>query len=309
MSKVTIVVSVYNEEAVLDKFYQAFEDRKASIPWDYELLFVNDGSQDESARILDRIAGGDDKVKVIHFSRNFGHEAAMIAGIDYATGDGIICMDADLQHPPELIPSIIQKFEEGYEVITMVRTANKSAGFFSNIASKMFYKLINFFSNDTSFDENASDFFAIGTKVAEVLRNNYREKNRFLRGYVQSVGYKKTSLTYEAHERAGGHSKYTFRKLLHFSVNTIVGFSDFPLKIGIYAGIFAALLGTIALIYTLCTFRTTAPSGYATIVILICFLFAMLFIVVGIIGEYISILFREMKDRPIYLVDKTKNLD
>jgi dolichol-phosphate mannosyltransferase len=140
------------------------------------------------------------------------------------------------------------------------------------------------------------------------MRSNYREKNRFLRGYVQSVGYKKTSITYEAHERAGGHSKYTFRKLLHFSVNTIVGFSDFPLKIGIYAGIFAALLGTIALIYTLCTFRT-APSGYATIVILICFLFAMLFIVVGIIGEYISILFREMKDRPIYLVEKTKNLD
>jgi dolichol-phosphate mannosyltransferase len=308
MSKVTIVVSVYNEEAVLDKFYQAFENMKGSIPWDYELLFVNDGSQDKSAGILDRIAGGDDKVKVIHFSRNFGHEAAMIAGIDYAAGDGIICMDADLQHPLELIPSIIQKFEEGYEVITMVRTANKSAGLFSNIASKMFYKLINFFSNDTSFDENASDFFAIGTKVADVMRNNYREKNRFLRGYVQSVGYKKTSITYEAHERAGGHSKYTFRKLLHFSVNTIVGFSDFPLKIGIYAGIFAALLGMIALIYTLCTFRT-APSGYATIVILICFLFAMLFIVVGIIGEYISILFREMKDRPIYLVEKTKNLD
>jgi dolichol-phosphate mannosyltransferase len=308
MSKITIVVSVYNEEAVLDKFYQAFENMKASIPWDYELLFVNDGSQDKSAGILDRIAGEDDKVKVIHFSRNFGHEAAMIAGIDYAAGDGIICMDADLQHPLELIPSIIQKFEEGYEVITMVRTANKSAGLFSNIASKMFYKLINFFSNDTSFDENASDFFAIGTKVAEVMRNNYREKNRFLRGYVQSVGYKKTSITYEAHERAGGHSKYTFRKLLHFSVNTIVGFSDFPLKIGIYAGIFAALLGTIALIYTLCTFRG-APSGYATIVILICFLFAMLFIVVGIIGEYISILFREMKDRPIYLVEKTKNMD
>jgi dolichol-phosphate mannosyltransferase len=308
MSKVTIVVSVYNEEAVLDKFYQAFENMRASIPWDYELLFVNDGSQDKSAGILDRIAGGDDKVKVIHFSRNFGHEAAMIAGIDYAAGDGIICMDADLQHPVELIPSIIQKFEEGYEVITMVRTANKSAGLFSNVASKMFYKLINFFSNDTSFDENASDFFAIGTKVADVMRSNYREKNRFLRGYVQSVGYKKTSITYEAHERAGGHSKYTFRKLLHFSVNTIVGFSDFPLKIGIYAGIFAALLGTIALIYTLCTFRT-APSGYATIVILICFLFAMLFIVVGIIGEYISILFREMKDRPIYLVEKTKNLD
>jgi dolichol-phosphate mannosyltransferase len=168
--------------------------------------------------------------------------------------------------------------------------------------------MINFCSNEASFDENASDFLAIGKKVADVLRKNYREKNRFLRGYVQSVGYKKTSLTYEAGERAGGHSKYTFRKLLHFSVNALVGFSDFPLKIGIYAGIFSAALGVIALIYTLLTFRT-APSGYATIVVLICFLFAMLFLVVGIIGEYISILFREMKDRPIYLVEKTQNMD
>jgi dolichol-phosphate mannosyltransferase len=281
---------------------------KDSILWDYELLFVNDGSSDRSAGILDEIAGKDEKVKVIHFSRNFGHEAAMIAGIDYATGDGILCMDADLQHPLELIPSIIQKFEEGYEVITMVRTANKSAGLFSNVASKLFYKLINFCSKEASFDENASDFLAIGKKVADVLRNNYREKNRFLRGYVQSVGFKKTSLMYEAGERAGGHSKYTFRKLLHFSVNALVGFSDFPLKIGIYAGIFSAALGVIALIYTLFTFRT-APSGYATIVVLICFLFAMLFVVVGIIGEYISILFREMKDRPIYLVEKTQNMD
>lgn len=308
MKKISIVVSVYNEEPVLEKFYQAFEKMKDTLAWDYELIFVNDGSQDRSAKILDEIADMSTKVKVIHFSRNYGHEAAMIAGIDYAQGDGVICMDADLQHPLEMIPPIIQKLEEGYEVVTMVRTANKSAGLFSNFASRMFYKLINLLSSDATFDENASDFFAIGAKVADVMRNNYREKNRFLRGYVQSVGYKKTSLLYEAHERVGGSSKYNFRKLLRFSANTIIGFSDFPLKIGIYAGAFAAMLGTIALIYTLFTYKN-APSGYATIVILICFLFAMMFVVVGIIGEYISILFREMKDRPIYLVENTRNIE
>lgn len=308
MSKISIVVSVYNEEQVLPKFYQAFEMMKQTIAWDYELIFVNDGSRDRSREILDEIAQKDAKAKVIHFSRNFGHEAAMIAGIDYATGQGVICMDADLQHPLEMIPAIIEKLEAGYEVITMVRTANKSAGVLSNLASNMFYKIINLLSTDTSFDENASDFFAIGQSVAQIMRENYREKNRFLRGFIQSVGFKKTSITYEAHERAGGHSKYNFKKLLRFSVNTIVGFSDFPLKIGIYAGAIAALLGVIALIYTLFTYKT-APSGYATIVILICFLFAMMFIVVGIIGEYISVLFHEMKDRPIYLVEETKNID
>ena len=199
MSKISIVVSVYNEEEVLEKFYQAFEKMKDSITWEYELLFVNDGSKDRSAKILDQIAENDSNVKIIHFSRNFGHEAAMIAGIDYATGDGVICMDSDLQHPLELIPSIIQKLEEGYEVITMIRTANKSAGVFSNLASGMFYKLINLMSSDATFDENASDFFAIGSKVAKVMRENFREKNRFLRGFIQSVGYKKTSIMYEAH--------------------------------------------------------------------------------------------------------------
>lgn len=306
MKTLSLVVSVYNEEAVLHMFFDAFLAFQKNIPWNVELIFANDGSSDRSREILDEIAAANPFVKVIHFSRNFGHEAAMIAGIDHATGDGIICMDADLQHPLECIPGIIEKFEEGYEVISMVRTANKSAGTIKNITSSAFYKLINALSEQAKFEENASDFFALSNRVAKVLKENYREKSRFLRGYVQSVGFKKTTLEYEAAERAGGVSHYSLKKLLKFSISTIVTFSDLPLKLGIYAGLCCSLLGFITLIYTIFTFHG-APSGYATIVTLISFLFAALFIVIGIIGEYIAILFAEMKDRPIYIIDEIVN--
>ncbi len=303
----SVVVSVYNEEAVLKRFYEESSRVLRNIAWDYELLFVNDGSRDESHSILLRLAQQDSRVKVVSFSRNFGHEAAMIAGIDYSRGDGIICMDADLQHPPECIPEIVEKFENGYQVINMVRTKNKSAGLIKNLTSAAFYNLINVLS-DVHFENNASDFFAVSRQVAQVLKDNYRERVRFLRGYVQNVGFKRTTIEYEARERAAGESKYSLRKLFRFSVNTIVCFSNLPLKLGIYAGVLAGSLGLIVLIYTLLT-RRGAPSGYATIVVLICFMFAVLFLIVGIIGEYIAILFTELKDRPIYIVEETKNLD
>ncbi|MCI8886923.1 MAG: glycosyltransferase family 2 protein [Hungatella sp.] len=302
----SVVVSVYNEEAVLAQFYEETKRVLDEIPWDYELLFVNDGSHDGSLRILEDLAGQDEHVKLVSFSRNFGHESAMIAGIDYSSGQGIICMDADLQHPPACIPKIVERLEAGFQVINMVRTRNESAGWFKNLASSAFYKVINILS-DVKFESNASDFFGISRHVADVLKYNYREKVRFLRGYVQNVGFKKTTIQYEAGIRAAGESKYSIRKLFQFSVNTIVCFSNLPLKLGIYAGAMAALLGLLVMVYTLFT-RGGAPSGYATIVVLICFMFAILFVLVGIIGEYIAILFTELKDRPIYIVEETKNI-
>lgn len=303
----SVVVSVYNEENALEDFYREATGVLKGIAWEYELIFVNDGSGDQSLSILERLAAGDSNVKVVSFSRNFGHEAAMIAGLDYSRGDGIICMDADLQHPPECIPGILECFERGYEVINMVRTRNKTAGLVKNITSSGFYWLINHIS-DVHFEANASDFFAISRHVAQVLKENYREKVRFLRGYVQNVGFKKTTIEYEARARVAGESKYSIKKLFVFSINTILCFSNMPLKLGIYAGIFSALLGLLVMIYTLFT-RRGAPSGYATIVVLICFMFAMMFVIIGIIGEYIAILFTELKDRPIYIVDRTENFE
>ena len=275
LRKLSVVVSVYNEEKALREFYKETNKILEQIKksgWEHELIFVNDGSSDNSLSILEELAKEDHDVKLISFSRNFGHEAAMIAGIDHSTGDGIICMDADLQHPPECIPQIIEKFSAGYEVINMVRTKNKSAGLVKNITSSGFYWLINHIS-DVHFEPNASDFFAISSHVAQVLKDNYREKVRFLRGYVQNVGFKKTNIEYEARARVAGESKYSIKKLFIFSINTILCFSNMPLKLGIYAGVFSAALGVLVMVYTLCT-RQGAPSGYATIVVLLCFMFA-----------------------------------
>lgn len=302
----SVVVSVYNEEQALEEFYQEICRYLEGGKWEYELIFVDDGSQDSSYSLLNQFSEKNLRVKVIHFSRNFGHEAAMIAGLDYSQGDGIVCMDADLQHPPECLPAIIDYFEQGYQIISMVRTKNTDAGLLKNIASSAFYWLINAIA-DVHFEPNASDFFALDKAVAQVLRTSYREKVRFLRGYVQNVGFQKTVMFYEARPRVAGHSKYSLRKLFAFSVNTILCFSNMPLKLGIYAGMFSAFLGLAVMIYTLFT-RADAPSGYATIVVLICFMFAMLFVIVGIIGEYIAILFTELKDRPVYIVSETRNI-
>ena len=264
-------------------------------------------SQDGSIEILKELAAGDEKVKVVDFSRNFGHEAAMIAGMDYSSGDGIVCMDADLQHPPECLPGIIAKLDEGYDVINMVRTKNESAGWFKNFAGAAFYRLINILS-DVKFEPNASDFFAVSKKAAKVLKTNYREKVRFLRGYVQNIGFRRTTIEYEARNRVAGESKYSIKKLITFSMNTIMCFSNLPLKLGIYAGGFAGVLGIIMMIYTIWSWAEVGtPSGYATTIVLICFMFAILFLIVGIIGNYIAILFAELKDRPIYIVGETKN--
>ena len=306
--KISVVISVYNEEAALHEFYRESKAVFETLPWEYEMIFVNDGSQDASMTILSELAGKDPKVKVVQFSRNFGHEAAMIAGIDYSTGDGVVCMDADLQHPPECVAEIIEKFEEGYEVISMVRTKNRSAGLVKNITSAAFYKLINWIS-DVKLQENASDFFALTANAAKVLRENYREKVRFLRGYVQNIGFRKTTIEYEARARVAGESKYSLRKLFKFSVNTILCFSDLPLKLGIYSGVAVGMLGLLVMLYTIYEWAVKGtPNGYATIVVLLCFMFAMLFVIVGIIGEYIAILFTELKDRPIYIVRETRNL-
>ncbi|MCI9105324.1 MAG: glycosyltransferase family 2 protein [Lachnospiraceae bacterium] len=305
--KLSIVVSVYNEEQALPLFYETIKPILEDLSWEYELLFVNDGSQDGSLKFLQELTLHESRVKLVSFSRNFGHEAAMIAGIDYACGDAIVCMDADLQHPPACLPEIVEKLEEGCGVVTMVRTRNESAGIMKNITSAGFYWLINTLS-DVKFEANASDFFAISRQAADVLRENYREKVRFLRGYVQNVGFLRATIAYEAKERAAGESKYSIRKLFTFSINTILCFSNLPLKLGIYAGGLAAIMGIAVMLYTLCT-RQGAPSGYATIVILNCFMFAVLFLIVGIIGEYIAILFNELKDRPIYIVEKTRNLE
>ena len=301
---ISVVISVYNEELSLARFYETTVGVLEHCSWDYELVFVNDGSADGSIDLLKGFADENKKVRVVNFSRNFGHEAAMIAGIDYASGDGIVCMDADLQHPPQSIPDIIQKFEEGYDVVSMIRTKNADAGLIKRITSGAFYRVLNMMS-PVKFENNSSDFFALSRPVAEVLRRDYREKVRYLRGYVQSVGFPKTTLEFQAQKREAGESKYSIRKLIKFSMNALCSFSDLPLKLGMYSGMFVALCGFILMIFTIVNKLVNgAPAGYSTIIVVLCFMFAVVLMVIGIIGEYIAVLFAEIKDRPIYIVQE-----
>ena len=303
---ISVVVSAYNEEEMLPAFYSAAKEVLADCGWNYELLFVNDGSRDGSREILDGLAAEDPRVKVIHFSRNFGHEAAMIAGIDYAQGDAVVCMDADLQHPPACIPQILEKFEEGYEVISMIRLSREDAGAVKKLTSGLFYRILNRFSSQ-KFENNASDFFALSRRAADVLRRNYREHTRYLRGYVQSLGFEKTTISYRAVSRQAGASHYRIRDLVRFSVQILCNFSDFPLKLGLFCGAAAALAGLVLLIASIIAAVSGGPAGILAVLTVILLLAAVLFMLIGIQGEYIQVMFSELKDRPIYIVEETVN--
>lgn len=291
----SIIVSVYNEEAVLDQFIAAVLPVLQGIGTEYELIFSDDGSRDASPAILDRYASQNSRIKVIHFSRNYGHEYAMIAGIDYARGDGLICMDADLQHPVELIPAILEKFQDGYEIISMVRKKNEKVPVWKKITSAAFYKLMNRVS-DMKFEENASDFFGMTRIPAQIFRDNFRESGRYLRAFIQSVGFRKTVIEYEAHDRAAGKSKYNFRKLLKFSLTALISFSDFPLKLAVFAGVLAAAGGILLMFFR--------QPLYAFLSLM----FAAVFFLLGIMGKYISVILTEVRKRPLYTVSRLVNI-
>jgi len=303
---ISIVVSVYNEEDIILPFYielnNVIKDLKK---YNFEIIFVNDGSYDNTKNILKKLSEQDRKVKVLNFSRNFGHEAAMIAGIDEALGDFIICIDADLQHPPQKIKDILSKIEEGYEIINMVRISNKRERIWKQFLSTLFYKLINKIST-VEFEINASDFFMISRRVAKILRNNYRDKIRFLRGYIQILGFKRGTITFHAEKRFAGESKYSFSMLFKFALGVIFTFSNLPLRIGLYMSLFSFFFGlsfSFYSIYMKYIGREIIPKGYTTIVVLISFFFSILFLIIGIIGEYLRMLFEQSKDRPIYIIE------
>ncbi|MDL2254740.1 glycosyltransferase family 2 protein [Bacteroidales bacterium OttesenSCG-928-J16] len=303
----SVIASVYNEEEGIMDFYKELSAVLASLGITYEIIFINDGSRDDTPALLKEIAEQDEKVKVVNFSRNFGHEAAMIAGIDHCCGEAVICMDSDLQHPPAMIPAMLQKRAEGFEVVNMVRTERKDAGFFQKMRSKLFYKFINSISS-IKLAENASDFFLISRRVCKILQSDFRERTRFLRGIIQIVGFKKTTLDYVAKERTAGKSKYSFMKLLLLSFTAISSFSKFPLQLGIITGLIFVLISVILIIYSLVMWILEAPvSGYTTLIVFMSAFAGIQLFITGIIGQYISYIFDETKARPIYIVEDVIN--
>lgn len=303
---ISLVVSVYNEEEMIRLFWNQLsgEIGRKEMPCKFEVIFVNDGSTDNSASLLDELAAGNKNVKVIHFSRNFGHECTMLAGIDHAGGDAVICMDSDLQHPPSCLKDMIRAFSDGAGVVTMKRVSSENKAFGGNIASRMFYRLINSLS-DYKFEPNASDFFLISARVAEIIARQYPERTRFLRGLIQSVGFRQVSLEYSSPERAAGKSKYSLSRLFFLSFSAIASFSHIPLRLGLGIGLIFGLLSFLIGAYSIVMhFLGNPMSGYTTIVVLLSFGFALMFVVMGIIGEYIGYLFSEVKKRPLFIIDR-----
>ncbi|MDA3816605.1 MAG: glycosyltransferase family 2 protein [Prolixibacteraceae bacterium] len=303
---ISIVVSVFNEESILEKAWKSIKYALSHNNIDAEVIFVDDGSTDSSLRILNKIKENEpDALKIINFTKNFGHESAMIAGIDHAAGDCIICMDADMQHPPGLIPEMLEKYNEGFHIVNMIREKREDNSWLKNKLSTLFYRFINKLS-EYELHENASDFFLISKDVAQTLRNDFRERNRFLRGFIQIVGFEKTTISFIAPVRIGGESKYSFLKLLKLSANAVVSFSKTPLYLGIYIGMFFALFSVILTVYSIYVyfFGDTPPSGYTTLVLFMSISFTILFFLVGIIGIYVGYNFDENKKRPLYIIKK-----
>jgi len=303
LPKISIIVSVYNEENSLPLFYKELYRELQNVEAISEIIFVNDGSTDQSLTILKEFAAQNPVVKVINFSRNFGHEAAMIAGIDHCTGDIAICLDADLQHPPKYIAEMLQKWQEGNDIVLMVRNDRKDGGFFRNITSKIFYGFTNKLLN-TKLEPNASDFFMISRRIINILKSGYRERTRFVRGFVQIIGFNITTIEYVAPPRIAGESKYSLLKLLTLSFSAISTLSKVPLKLGLWCGLLSGLFSVIVAIFSLVMWIIEKPvPGYTTLIIFLSLMFCINFIVIGIIGEYIGHLFDEVKNRPLYLID------
>jgi polyisoprenyl-phosphate glycosyltransferase len=302
----SIVVSVYNEEEMIGLFWEdlsrIIENEENSGK--YEVIFVNDGSTDTTPMLLDEISSKVSNVRVIHFSRNFGHESTMLAGISHSGGDAVICMDSDLQHPPSCIGEMISAFEGGAEVVTMKRVSRENEGFITRFTSRMFYNLINSLSK-YRFEPNASDFFLLSSRVAGIIAREYPERTRFLRGLVQSVGFRQATLEYNSPERAAGKSKYSLSRLFLLSFSAIASFSHIPLRLGLGVGLVFGLISFLIGAYSIAMHFLGSPmSGYTTIVVLLSFGFALMFIVMGIIGEYIGYLFNEMKNRPLFIIER-----
>lgn len=305
----SVVIPVFNEEEVLPETYRRLTGVMEELSEPYELVFVNDGSRDRSPEILDDLARKDPRVRVIHFSRNFGHQAAITAGMDYARGEAVIVIDADLQDPPEVIPEMVAKWREGYEVVYGKRAKREGETFFKRFTASFFYRFLRAMT-DIDIPLDTGDFRLMDRKVVEVMRL-LREKNRFIRGLVAWVGFRQAALEYVRHRRFAGTTKYPLRKMLKLAWDGITAFSNKPLKIAAYLGFALSFLSFVYLLVIVVTKllgKSTVP-GWASLAVINLFFSGIILIILGIMGEYIGRIYDEAKNRPLYIVDRTRGVD
>lgn len=301
---VSLVVPVFNEAEVLGTFYQRATGALSALDgMTYEILFVDDGSRDSSYQQLSKFAAEDPHIRVLKLSRNFGHQIAISAGIDYAKGDCVVIMDADLQDPPEVVATMIEQWRQGFDVVYGVRSDRAGETPIKLVTATMFYRLLGRLTN-IHIPANVGDFRLMSRRVVDQLKQ-LREKDRFVRGLVSWVGFPQTGITYKRDPRYAGETKYPFRKMITFAFDGITSFSTMPLRLATWTGYASAIL---AVLYLLSVFVQKllghTVEGWATIMVAMLFMGSVQLICLGILGEYLGRIFNEVKPRPMYVLEK-----
>ena len=301
----SVVIPVYNESEVLPILYRRLTQVMEGLGESYEIIFVNDGSTDASRTLLWELRAKDERVKLISFSRNFGHQIAITAGLDYSSGQAVIVMDADLQDPPEVIPRMIEEQRVGYDVVFGVRESRKGESLFKRSTAALFYRLLRQLSAiDIHMD--AGDFRLMSRRAVEALKP-IREQNRFVRGLVGWIGFRQTAITFVRDARYAGETKYPLTKMVKFALNGIISFSLAPLQLATYLGFVVSLISFVYIVYAvgLKLLTDRAVQGWASVVVAVLFIGGVQLMSLGIIGEYIGRIYEEVKQRPLYLIDQT----
>ena len=301
MKSVSIVVPVYNEGENILHFTAAIKEVMDKQPYKWDLLFVDDGSRDNSLNLLEDLQAKCSYVHVLSLSRNCGHQIALTCGLDHATGDAVISMDGDMQHPPELLPELLAKWEEGYHVVQTIRKDTQGVSWLKKESSKLYYRLINKLSN-AQIRPGGSDFRLLDRQAVEAL-GKYREHDRFLRGMVTLLGYKVAEVPFVASPRFAGKSKYSLNKMVKLAVDGIVGYSVVPLRAAFVAGLLFAVLSFFLLLHVLYVYICDeVVSGWTTIMVCMSLFGGTQLIMLGIMGEYLGRIYTEVKNRPLYLI-------
>jgi dolichol-phosphate mannosyltransferase len=302
---VSVVAPMYDEEETVEAFYDRV--RRALDGNRFELILVDDASRDRTPLLLDRLADADPRVKVLHLSRNFGHQAAITAGLEHASGDAVVMLDGDLQDPPEVIPEMLDQWRDGADVVYGVRESRAGESRFKLTTASWFYKIFGRLTK-LQLRENSGDFRLLDRRALDAVLS-LRERNRFLRGMTVWVGFVQTAVPYRRDARQAGETKYTLRKMVRFSLDAVASFSSFPLQIATFLGFLFSLIAFVSLpLVVLARVLNIYDAGVPSLLFVVLLLGGIQLITVGIIGEYVGRIYDEVKGRPLYLVGESKNL-
>jgi len=301
---ISFLVPMYNEAPNIDTFFATMESVLSSLDIHWEVICVDDGSSDDTLRALEQKAQADPKIKIVSFSRNFGKEAAMTAALDYATGDAVIPIDADLQDPPEIVGDMIEKWEAGADIVCAKRSSRETDSILKRKTAHWFYSVFNKIS-DTHIPEDVGDYRLIDKRVVKVIKQ-LPEKDRFMKGLFTWPGFSTETVEFERKSRAYGDTKFNYWKLWNFALSGLTSFSTIPIRVGIYVGLFIA---SVSFLYGLFIISKTMifgidVPGYASLLVAVLFLGGVQLFFLGLLGEYIGRIYKEVKNRPIYVVDR-----